>query len=151
MGMYFLISWVAKCKTYNVEEVEGSNDVDYAPQYDWYVRALKKQTHKMWEITRWVNTHNCMGAYSSKYKTNLTSTIIASHILHSRENDPSYPVKSIQVDIKNYLNADVSYKNAWYGKKKAMKILYGDWESNFAELPSYIAALEASNLNIIVK
>ncbi|GKG46654.1 hypothetical protein Tco_0501500, partial [Tanacetum coccineum] len=27
-------TWVTKCKTYNVEEVEGSNDVDYAPQCD---------------------------------------------------------------------------------------------------------------------
>nr|XP_043625746.1 uncharacterized protein LOC122597181 [Erigeron canadensis] len=135
----------------NGEETGSSSNIYDAPKCDWYIRALKTKTHQKWEVTRWVNTHNCIGAYASNYNTNLTSTIIASHILHSIENDPSYPSKNIQVDIKNHLNVNVSYKKAWYGKKKAMEILYGDWESNFDELPTYIASLQNSNPGTIIK
>lgn len=62
------------------------------------------------------------------------------------EKDIAYPVKQIQADIKNSLNVDISYSKAWQARKKVIETIYGTWESNFAELPKYIATLQASNI-----
>lgn len=50
----------------------------------------------------------------------MTSTLIASHIIGSVKVNPAYSVKKVQADIKDLLNFDVSYKQAWYGKKTGM-------------------------------
>nr|KAJ0204859.1 hypothetical protein LSAT_V11C500272370 [Lactuca sativa] len=80
---------------------------------------------------------------------NLNSATIALYILHSIEKDVAYPVKHIQSYIKNSMNVDVSYDKAWHGRRKAIKSIYGTWESNFDKLPKYIAALQASNPDTI--
>ncbi|KAI3779089.1 hypothetical protein L2E82_08571 [Cichorium intybus] len=142
--------WVAKCKTLGREE-ESSNIAFNTPHYTWYVRAVKKKNHHMWKITRWVGTHNCFGSCIGNNNRNLNSEIIASYVIHSIKKDVAYPVKQIQADIKNSLNVNVSYGKAWHGRRRAIENIYGTWESNFAELPKYIAALQASNPSTIVK
>lgn len=49
------------------------------------------------------------------------------------------------------MNVNVSYKKAWHGRRKALDDVYGTWESNFIESPAYIATLESSNPNTVVK
>ncbi|KAL4563649.1 hypothetical protein LXL04_027694 [Taraxacum kok-saghyz] len=41
--------------------------------------------------------------------------------------------------------------DAWHGRRKAIETIYGTWESNFAELPKYITALQTSNPDTVVK
>ncbi|XP_023755843.1 uncharacterized protein LOC111904303 [Lactuca sativa] len=60
-------------------------------------------------------------------------------------------MKHIYADIKNVLHVDVTYGKAWRGRRRAIDKIYGTWESNFAEFPKYIAALQASNPSTIVK
>ena len=60
-------------------------------------------------------------------------------------------MKHIYADIKNVLHVDVTYGKAWRGRRRAIEKIYGTWESNFVELPKYIAALQASNPTTIVK
>lgn len=142
-------SWVTKCKTLG-DGGESSSIVHYTPRCAWYVRAIKKKNHHMWKITRWVDAHNCFGSCIGNNNINLNSATIASYIFHSIQNDVEYPVKQIQAEIKNSLNVDVSYWKAWHGRRKAIETIYGTWESNFDELPKYIAALRSSNPNTIV-
>ncbi|KAD3337360.1 hypothetical protein E3N88_32880 [Mikania micrantha] len=40
---------------------------------------------------------------------------------------------------------------AWRARKEAIERIYGSWESNFEELPRYIAALQESNPGTIVE
>ncbi|KAI3510380.1 hypothetical protein L1887_17323 [Cichorium endivia] len=142
--------WVAKCKTLG-DEGESSSSMHHTPPCQWYIRAIKKKSHNMWQITRWVDAHNCFGSCIGNNNRNLNSATIASYILHSIRKDVAYPVKHIQADIKNSLNVDVSYGKAWHGRRKAIETIYGTWESNFAELPKYIAALQSSNPDTVVK
>ncbi|GKB96905.1 MULE transposase domain-containing protein [Tanacetum coccineum] len=143
--------WVAQCKSVHQNKTESSSTVGYTPNCAWYIRAVKKKNHHLWKITRWVDAHNCFGSCIGNNNRNLNSETIASYILHSIEKDVEYPVKSIQAYIKNKLNVDVSYWKAWHSRRKAIETLYGTWESNFDMLPEYIAALEASNPNTVVK
>ncbi|XP_052624783.1 uncharacterized protein LOC128132303 [Lactuca sativa] len=52
-----------------------------------------------------------------------------------------------------YLDENVAnyWGQAWHGRRKAIESTYGTWESNFDELPKYIAALQASNPDTVVK
>lgn len=141
-------TWAAKCKM----ELDGENYHDSSvAQCNWCVRAVLKTTHKMWQITKWVNGHNCLGFTNGNNNRNLTSAFVASYILHSVEANPGYVVKMIQADIKHRLFVDISYKKAWHGRRKAIEIAFGDWDSNFVQLPKYIAALERSNPNTVVQ
>ncbi|XP_023743043.2 uncharacterized protein LOC111891205 [Lactuca sativa] len=142
--------WVAKCKT-EVGEGESSSSMHHTQPCQWYIRAIKKKNNHMWQITRWVDEHNCFGSCISNNSRILNSRVIASYILHSIQKDVAYPVKHVQADIKNRFHVDVSYWKAWHGKRKAIETIYGTWESNFVELHKYIAALQASNPDTIVK
>nr|KAJ0187554.1 hypothetical protein LSAT_V11C900494220 [Lactuca sativa] len=142
--------WVAKCKTLG-DEGQSLISMNYTPRCAWYVRAIKKKNHQTWKITCWVDAHNCSGSCIGNNNRSLNSLTISSYILHSIEKDVAYPVKHIQSDIKNLLNIDVSYWKAWHGRRKAIETIYGTLESNFDELPKYIAALQASNPDTVVK
>ncbi|KAL4555227.1 hypothetical protein LXL04_037838 [Taraxacum kok-saghyz] len=143
-------SWVAKCKTLGGEG-ESSSNFPYTSHSTWYVSAMKKKNHHMWKITRWVDAHNCFGSCIGNNNRNLNSKTIPSYILHSIEKDIAYLVKQIQANIKDRLNVDISYSKAWRGRRNAIETIYGTWESNFVELPKYIAALQASNPSTIVQ
>ena len=79
----------------------------------------------MWQITRWVDAHNCFGSCRGNDNRSLNSATIAFYIIHSIEKDIAYPLKHIQADIKNILNVDVSYWKAWHGTRKAIENIYG--------------------------
>ncbi|CAI9115210.1 OLC1v1016050C1 [Oldenlandia corymbosa var. corymbosa] len=51
------------------------------------------------------------------------------------EDNVDYTVVSAQKDVKNLLKVDVPYKRAWHRRRKAIEAVYGDWTSNFEELP----------------
>ncbi|XP_071924520.1 uncharacterized protein [Coffea arabica] len=73
--------------------------------------------------------------------TSLTASVISRHILLSIEDDLGLKVKNILSFVKENLKVDVSYKKAWYARRKAIELVYGSWEANFAELPQYLDAL----------
>ena len=87
----------------------------------------------------------------SNSNTSLTSSVIARHILCSIEDDPRFKIKNIMSHIKEGMKVDVSYKKAWYVRRKAIELVFRSWDANFAELPKYIDALVQSNPGTMVK
>nr|XP_027119521.1 uncharacterized protein LOC113736650 [Coffea arabica] len=87
----------------------------------------------------------------SNSNASLTSSVIARHVVHSIEDDPGYKVKNIVSDVKKVLKMDVSYKKAWYGRHKAIELVFGSWKTNFAELPKYLDALVKSNQGTVIR
>ncbi|XP_027103276.1 uncharacterized protein [Coffea arabica] len=83
--------------------------------------------------------------------TSLTASVISRHILRSIENDPGLKVKNILSFVKENLKVDVSYKKVWYVRRKAIELVFGSWEANFAELPQYLDALVQSNPGTVVE
>ncbi|KAL3528209.1 hypothetical protein ACH5RR_012865 [Cinchona calisaya] len=85
------------------------------------------------------------GEISGNNNRNLTSTVIANQIMHSIENDPGHKVKQIQAYVKNSFKVDITYKKAWYARRKAIVLAYGSWASNFQQLPQYVEEVLRSN------
>ncbi|XP_027151958.1 uncharacterized protein LOC113752015 [Coffea eugenioides] len=106
-------TWFAKCKS----SIERTPSTSSYPPCDWCVRAVKKKTHGMWQITKWVNDHNCLGDMIRNNNTSLTASVISRHILRSIEDDPGLKVKNILSFVKENLKVDVSYKKAWYARR----------------------------------
>ena len=71
---------------------------------------MKKKTHGLWQITKWVNDHNCLGDLMSNSNTNLTISVIVRHIVCRIKDDPEFKVKNIVSHVKKVLKVDISYK-----------------------------------------
>lgn len=108
-------TWVAKCKS--------SFDGTSTTECDWSVRALRKKTHKLWQISRWVSDHACLGTLSGNNSTSLTSSVIARHIVRSVKDDPEFKVKNIISAIKKDWKIDITYKKAWYARQKVIELV----------------------------
>ncbi|KAD3337882.1 hypothetical protein E3N88_33403 [Mikania micrantha] len=134
--------WRAKCYSQNPN---CNTNFATGPPCSWYVYAVKRRNDHMWQIIRWVDSHNCYGTIVGNDNRSLKSRDVATHILHNMREDLAYPVKQIRAFIKDQLNVDISYSKAWRARKEAIERIYGSWESNFEELPRYIAALQESN------
>ncbi|XP_071723402.1 uncharacterized protein [Rutidosis leptorrhynchoides] len=76
---------------------------------------------------------------------NVSQSLVAHVILDAIRDSPNYEIKSIQRDVERQYDVQIGKKNASDGKRVEMNMVYGDWESNFRELPSYMKALEDSN------
>nr|KAJ0196393.1 hypothetical protein LSAT_V11C700368590 [Lactuca sativa] len=107
------------------DEGESSSSMHHASPCQWYIHAIKKKSHNIWQITRQVDAYNCFGSCIGNDKGNLNSKIIASYIIHSIEKDVAYLV-------------DVSYNKAWHGRRKSIEKIYGTWESNSSLNPDTI-------------
>ncbi|KAI3823140.1 hypothetical protein L1987_04572 [Smallanthus sonchifolius] len=81
----------------------------------------------------------------------LTSKNVAAYINHAVRADIAFPVKQIQAYIKETLKVDISYIKAWRARRISVDSIYGNWKSNFEELPKYITALMSSNNGTIVE
>ncbi|KAD3068429.1 hypothetical protein E3N88_36309 [Mikania micrantha] len=115
------------------------------PPCNWYVYAVKRRNDHMWQIIRWVDSHNYYDTIVGNENRSLKSRDVATRILHNMREDLAYHVKQILAFIKDQLNVDISYSKAWRARKEAIERIYGSWESNFEVLPRYIAALQESN------
>ncbi|XP_076931813.1 uncharacterized protein LOC143597104 [Bidens hawaiensis] len=140
--------WRAKCYSRNPK---CNNNFRSDPPCNWYVYAVKKKNDNMWQITRWVDSHNCYGTVVGNNNRSLKSRDIATRIVHNMREDISYPIKQIRAFIKDQFHVDISYSKAWRARKEAIERIYGSWESNFRELPQYIAALQAANPGTVVE
>ncbi|XP_027118555.2 uncharacterized protein [Coffea arabica] len=83
--------------------------------------------------------------------TSLTASVISRHILRTIEDDLGLKVKNILSFVKENLKVNVCYKKAWYARRKAIELVFGSWEANFAELPQYLDALVQSNPGTVVE
>ncbi|XP_071723915.1 uncharacterized protein [Rutidosis leptorrhynchoides] len=69
-----------------------------------------------------------------------------SHVITGKiRQRPNYPIKSIIDDYEAAFGCKIGRKKAWDGKRVALNQVYGDWETNFRQLPSYMRALEHCN------
>ncbi|XP_071912364.1 uncharacterized protein [Coffea arabica] len=143
-------TWFAKCKS-SIERIPSTSTAPSYPPCDWCVRAVKKKTHRIWQITKWVNDHNYLGDMIRNNNTSLTASVISRNILRSIEDDPGLKVKNILSFVKKNLKVDVSYKKAWYARRKAIELVFGSWEANFVELPQYLDAQVQSNPDTVVE
>ncbi|XP_028112708.1 uncharacterized protein LOC114310822 [Camellia sinensis] len=59
-------------------------------------------------------------------------------------------IKNVIEDIKKTMNYSISYKKAWHARAKAIKMVFGDWDESYRQLPKFMHALQTSNPGTIV-
>ncbi|CAI9105844.1 OLC1v1004861C1 [Oldenlandia corymbosa var. corymbosa] len=135
-------TWAAECETkgpkYPEELLHGTTCL-------WKCRATLQKDTNTWRMVVWVESHNCLGATTRNEGRNLTSTMIARLITANVRKDPGYSVAQIQVEVNKRYRVTPNYKKAWHGRRKALESLYGTWENNFQQLPSFREALLKAN------
>ncbi|KAF7813288.1 uncharacterized protein G2W53_034264 [Senna tora] len=118
--------------------------VDYRctkyPSCRWKIRACKRKM--FWEITRYGGPHSCVNLALTQDHRKLKSDIIASFIVNLVSCYPNTPVKAIITAINNEFGYNVSYKKALRGKHKAIAMAFGNWDSSYAMLPRWMAAMQ---------
>ncbi|XP_016506423.1 uncharacterized protein LOC107824194 [Nicotiana tabacum] len=82
---------------------------------------------------------------------NLDTNLIASLLLSYVRNNPQFKLKEVQTTVKVAVSHTPSYKNAWLGRRRAFKIIYGDFDESFAQRPMYMNALKHFNPGTVVE
>ena len=139
--------WKAQCMT------RGKNYrgvLDRVPCM-WVVVGSSKNKLGLFQITKWIERHNCYGEVTNNNNRCITTSMIASEIMAQVREDLTYKVKNIQAQVKTTFNVDVSYDKAWNARRIAIERLYGTWPSNFDSLPKYMAELQRANPDTVVE
>ncbi|XP_042029772.1 uncharacterized protein LOC121776652 [Salvia splendens] len=118
---------------------------------NWEVKATFKKRDGSWSINSWVDRHCCMGDHDPSEHVNLTSSMIALCIRSQIENDAEFKPSAVLTYIKDKFHVKISYKKAWYARRKAIELVYGGWEGSFRQLPSYLTELQTQNPGTIVE
>ena len=66
------------------------------------------------------------------------------------QNEPDMPIKNVIEDINKTMNYSISYKMEWHARAKAIKMVFGDWDESYRQLPKFMHTLQSSNPGTIV-
>ncbi|CAI9106363.1 OLC1v1005501C1 [Oldenlandia corymbosa var. corymbosa] len=135
-------TWAAECETKGLKYPE---ELLHGTTCLWKCRATLQKDTNTWRMVVWIESHNCLGATTRNEGRNLTSTMIARLITANVRKDPGYSVAQIQVEVNKTYRVTPNYKKEWHGRRKALESLYGTWENNFQQLPSFQEALLKAN------
>ncbi|XP_068466464.1 uncharacterized protein [Phaseolus vulgaris] len=96
-------------------------------------------------------THNIHFDLSKVDQKNLDSSQIASFVVNSVKANPSIPIKTIIMEIKNRLGYLVTYKKTTVAKQKALAMEFGDWDESYNHLPRWLQVVQDSVPGTVVQ
>ena len=111
----------------------------------WRLRAAKKKTHNLFEITKYVDQHTCFYSELSQTHVQLDSSMIALEFCEAVREKPSISVAQLQSDIKTKWGYHVPYHRVWEGKRKALARVFGDWDDSYKLLPRWLYMIKHTN------
>ncbi|XP_070007729.1 uncharacterized protein [Nicotiana sylvestris] len=163
-GMLFsdkaLLTRVAKM--YSVRECremivwESSPDVYKAvchrwfTSFHWMMRASKKEIG-LWKVSKYIGTHNCKMDIFNRNHFNLDVDLISLQLIPHIEAFIRYKIKECITCVHQEYGCTITKRKACLGRKRAFKIIYGDWDKSFTSLPRYMAALKHFNPGTVVE
>ncbi|XP_022680705.1 uncharacterized protein LOC111256652 [Setaria italica] len=112
----------------------------------WRVCARKQNITGQWKITKVVGPHNCADHELTVRHPQLTSTLIAKRLMGILKEQPNMKVRTIIRTVEEiYGGYVITYGKAWRAKQRAWRMIYGDWESGYEQLPVLFNAIKAVN------
>lgn len=150
---------IARNQTIRVVEAEPEKYVVECKRKEqcscsWRLRGVKDPTLSTFKIVRYNGPHasNCVGDIDSGDHKLLTSEFVCNALLDVIRVDPSLKIKTmVQLVKEKFDGFQITYKRAWLAKQKAIKLIYGDWEGSYEQLPKYMQALKESNPGTVVE
>ncbi|KAJ7979010.1 serine/threonine-protein phosphatase 7 long form-like [Quillaja saponaria] len=119
-------------------------------------KAELKNTIKYWHIMNHVafivveskkDTWDISCVYSGMTQDhyNLNKGIIAEYIKNTINEDPTTPGAVLLTMIKDHFHYSPSLSKIFKAKKKAINLVFGNWEESYNEFPRYLNALHVTN------
>ena len=124
--------WAVRCKKWQ----EGCN---------WRLRACRRKSHGMFEITKYAGPHTCVYPKLSQDHSQLDSTLIAREIQNVVQRDHTTSIATLHQIVKDKFGYDVHYRRIWEAKRKAMLRVFGDWDESYQALPKWMNILQLTN------
>ena len=152
-----LSEWAIKCSVSFKVIKSRSNDYTVRCDIDencpWRVHAhlSKKKSHNWWKIKSYGGDHTCLNSTVNTNHRQATAKFICSKILPLVKSETDMTAKNVQETMSNMFHVKVTYAKAWQGLTKALGIIYGDWDSSYAELPKYLKEVQNSNPGTVYK
>ncbi|RVX02742.1 Serine/threonine-protein phosphatase 7 long form-like [Vitis vinifera] len=125
--------WAVRCKKWQ----EGCN---------WRLRACRRKSHGMFEITKYAGPHTCVYPKLSQDHSQLDSTLIAREIQNVVQRDHTTSIATLHQIVKDKFGYDVHYRRIWEAKRKAMLRVFGDWDESYQALSKWMNILQLTNL-----
>ena len=120
--------WAVKCKKSN----DGCR---------WRLRACRRKTHGMFEITKYIGPHTCVYPKLSQDHSQLDSTLIAREIQSVVKRDPTTSIVTLHQIVKDKFCYDVPYIKAWEARRKEIKKVFSDWDESYHMLLKWLNIL----------
>ncbi|XP_058733247.1 uncharacterized protein LOC131604849 [Vicia villosa] len=113
-----------------------------SPDCGFRLAASYRKRSDSWVIGSISQDHTCVYTNVSQDHRKLSYDIICQEILPLVDKDPSVNVKTIISHILATYNYTPSYRKIWLVKTKAIKLVYGNWEDSYKQLPRFLSALQ---------
>ena len=117
---------------------------------DWMIR-FREISSGMWKTGKMIEPHTCLTDNYKEDHFNLNDNMIATSLIPYVMQNPDINIKMIREIIKGKHHYTPSYRKAQKGRRKAFRMVYGDFESSFKALPRYMAALQLFNPGTIIE
>ena len=98
-----------------------------------------------------IEPHTCLTDNYKEDHFNLNDNMIATSLIPYVMQNPDINIKMIREIIKGKHHYTPSYRKAQKDRRKAFRMVYGDFESSFKALPRYMAALQLFNPGTIIE
>ncbi|KAL6199204.1 hypothetical protein ACLB2K_028990 [Fragaria x ananassa] len=102
--------------------------------YGWCVKAFLIEYNCFYVITDLVNEHSCHGVVRLQTNKMMGSKIIKSIMLDKVRENHNKKAIDIYHEIKSNYGMEVSYRMAWYSKKRARESVLGGDADSYAQL-----------------
>ncbi|XP_075101835.1 uncharacterized protein LOC142177262 [Nicotiana tabacum] len=112
----------------------------------WRLKASSLRASNLFKVTDFNSVHSCLDDKRFCSQKQVVSTFVAV-VVQNILVDPKiiYTPTDIQRDIQKVYGMDLSYRQAWRSKEKAMQLLRGTPSESYKKIPTYLYMLEYAN------
>ncbi|KAJ7974396.1 Transposon protein, putative, Mutator sub-class [Quillaja saponaria] len=111
----------------------------------WRLRGHFSKRFEKFQITKLDAAHSYVYSGMTQDHYNLDKGIIAEYIKNTINEDPTTPGAVLLTMIKDHFHYSPSLSKIFKAKKKAINLVFGNWEESYNELPRYLNALRVTN------
>ncbi|CAL1408570.1 unnamed protein product [Linum trigynum] len=108
----------------------------------WMVRFGCRDVGGEWTVRKSKLVHSCSSTTQPTDHRHLDVDMISEAVKHLVRAQPNLSVLTVQAELKDKFNMQVTYKKAWYGKQRALEKLHGNWEESYDFLQTFLRVVK---------
>ncbi|CAL1383755.1 unnamed protein product [Linum trigynum] len=116
----------------------------------WMVRFGCRDVGREWTLRKAKLVHSCSSTTQLTDHRHLDVDIISKVVKHLVRAQPNMIVLTVQAELKDKFNMQVTYKKAWYEKQRALEKLHGNWEESYDYLQTFLRVVKRKMLTSVI-